>query len=370
MTEVKRLLGELRPALHFDADERFYADPPTVLVDNSYREGPSRDYATRLLTEDGEEIARVGHPDEARRLTLDYLRPDEYPSGDKPAKGDYLDPGFEWVADARRAHGTTAGANRVYGWIADSEDGGHWLQYWLFYFASTKGLPGVRAASGALGSFLHAGDWEMIQLHVPPGAESPDLATYAAHDYAFRVDDPSQVMSDGPPDVFVGVDSHASYPFPGRWRNLGKDLLQLVKALDDRCNPHGEPVRPTLEEIGEETHPWAWWPGRWGRSGPQSPALQDPWLDPDRFHREAHEVPDGLRVELAETGIVTPEDLPVTVERRDGRVVVSFDVPPELDEDWAGVLTLAFDPPGSSPPDQRVYDVSAPGEKLPLDSGR
>jgi hypothetical protein len=358
----------MRPTLRFDSEERFYTDPPRVLVDNSYHAGPSRDYVTRLVRSDGEEIARVGHPDERRRLTLEYLRPDMYPCEEAPLEGDYLDPGIEWVADARRAHLNTTARDRIYGWIADSPSGGHWLQYWFFYFASTKGLPGVRSASGTLGSFLHAGDWEMVQLHVPAGAETPDRATYAAHDYAFKVDDASQVMQGGAPSVFVGLDSHASYPFAGRWRNLGRDLLQLFKVLDDRCDAQGKSLRPTLEPLQEQTHPWAWWPGHWGRSGPRSPALQDPWLDPDVFHDDAHEVPDGWRgVELEEEGLIPPEDLPVTVARRDDRVVVSFSIPPDFEECWAGALTLAFYPLGVPRPKQLLYDVTEEGERLPID---
>jgi hypothetical protein len=369
MSRPESLLCQLAPALRFDAEERFFADPPTVLVHNDYRDGPSRDYATRLLRGDGAEIARVGHPDPDRRLTLDYLRPDEYPCGERTDDGDYLDPGFEWVADARRARGVPAeDANRVYGWIAESESGGHWLQYWFFYFASVKGLPGVRAASGILGQFLHAGDWEMVQFHVPAGAQTPDRATYAAHDYAFKVEDPTQVIDDGRPVVYVALDSHASYPLAGRWRNLGSGWpLQLFKKLDDRCDANGDRPETKFEAITSADHPWAWWPGSWGRPGPRSPACQRPWRDPDEFHREAHDVPDGWRGhELEEEGIVTPEDLPVTVEHSNGVVNVSFRVPDELEDGWAGILTLAFDPPGMALPDLREYDVTEPGTKPPL----
>lgn len=100
---------------------------------------------------------------------------------------DYLVPGPEPAADARRLHESEDHANVIYGRVAPRKEGGRWLQYWFFYFMSAKGVPGVRSATGPLGFGLHEGAWEMIQIALPEDGGTPLAATYAAHDHGHRI---------------------------------------------------------------------------------------------------------------------------------------------------------------------------------------
>ena len=96
------------------------------------------------------------------------------------------------------------------------------------------------------------------------------------------------------PVVYVGLNSHASYPRSGRWK--GKKLLGVVglDVLDDWCDGGGSRVRPGLLEVDEQTTPWLRWPGRWGSTddgirtkSPRGPAHQDKWKRPDEMHEHA-----------------------------------------------------------------------------------
>ena len=125
-------------------------------------------------------------------LTLDFLRAGTYADGQDGRDDDRLDAGPEPVADARRAHLDDEIADVAYGRVAPRRGGGLWLQYWLFYFHSAKGIPGVAGADGLLGAGLHQGDWELVQVGIPRaqvGAADPrpDVAVLAAHDYAHRI---------------------------------------------------------------------------------------------------------------------------------------------------------------------------------------
>ena len=48
--------------------------------------------------------------------------------------------------------------------------------------------------------------------------------------------------------------------------------------------------------------------------------------------------------------------IPVTIARDGGHVTVSFDIPPGLDDEWAGQLMLAVNS-AVGPPAARVYDL-------------
>lgn len=369
MTDLQQRLHDLRPCLNYDREEPFYADAAEVFVENRYADGPLVAYSTRLLRADGDVVAATDHHDPARRLHLGFLRPGTYPTSDPVLDGDHLDPGGEWVADARRGHVAAERANRIYGRIADSRAGGHWLQYWFFYFASVKGIPSVKSATGPLGFGLHAGDWEMIQLYVPQGASEPTRATYAAHAYAFRVDDvAAEEWPAGVPQVYVALGSHASYPRPGKWRNRGEGaVLGFFKKLDDRCLPDAS-VRPELIVLDDAADGWWSWPGRWGRShGPASPACQDQWTQPDDLHEHALDIGEGLRdVGLEETGGPPPGAPEVVMAQEGRRVTLTFDVPDEAEQTWAALLTLALDTAHLELPVAFAYDVTRRGRHRPL----
>jgi hypothetical protein len=365
MADWSRLLHDHRPLLVYDSRETYFADAASSLVVNAYDGGPGTPYRTRLMR-GKQELRPPGG------LSLASLA-DRYPGGETAHEDDFLVPGPEPAADARRLHGSPEHANVVYGRVAPRVGGGRWLQYWLFYFMSSKGVPGVRSATGPLGFGLHEGDWEMVQIALPEAGGPPVAATYAAHGHGHRIDWADVEQDGGAPVVYVALNSHASYPRSGRWK--GKKVAGLFKlgALDDWCDGGGMRLRPALQEIDERSAPWLRWPGRWGSTddglgtrSPRGPARQDKWKRPDEMHKAATPWRERWagRPGGQESAEPPPPPIPVTVTHEDGRVTVAFDIPPGLEEEWAGQLTLLVNRP-DGPPEPRVYDVTTPGVQQP-----
>jgi hypothetical protein len=372
MPDWSKMLNDYSPLLVYDSRETYFADAASSLVGNAFDGGPGAPYRTRLLRRQ-HELWDVGGD---AGLTLESLS-DRYSEWLEAHEDDYLVPGPEPAADARRLHQSEDHANVIYGRVAPRRAGGCWLQYWFFYFLSAKGIPGIRSATGPLGFGLHEGDWEMIQIAVPEHGRAPIAATYAAHDHGHSIAW-SEVEIDPEthaPIVYVALNSHASYPREGRWR--GKKLLGVVglDVLDDWCDAGGMRVRPALQEVDEDATPWLRWPGRWGSTddgirtkSPRGPACQDKWKRPDRMHEDATPWRERWAGPASELEAVTTEQaappITVTTVHDGGHVTVSFDVPPELEGEWAGQLTLAVNS-DAGPPTARVYDVTAPGVQGP-----
>jgi hypothetical protein len=262
----------------------------------------------------------------------------------------------------------------IYGRVAPRRGGGIWLQYWLFYFHSAKGIPGVQAADGLLGAGLHQGDWELVQLGIPAeGVElenpDPDVAILAAHDYAHFIDwQDADRDPDGALRVYVGRGSHATYPKPGRWKAKKRGPFRLG-ALGDIADAGGERRRPAVEVIRTGEPGWVGWPGIWGTTeskpilgggSPRGPWCQRPWRDPDGFASDAlswteHHVP------ALEAVAAPPESPGVTVVREGAEWRVTITVAPGTEDSWLGTLTLAST--GLDDADRLLwlYDVSWPG---------
>jgi hypothetical protein len=367
MPDWSKLLHDHRPILVYDSRETYFADAASSIVVNAFDGGPGEPYRTRLMR-GGQELPGAGG------LALASLS-DNYADGGRAEPDDHLAPGPEPAADARRLHMSPEHANVVYGRVAPRKGGGRWLQYWFFYFMSSKGVPGVRSATGPLGFGLHEGDWEMIQIAVPEDGGKPVGATFAAHDHGHSVswDDVEIEPGMDAPVVYVALNSHASYPRAGRWR--GKKVLGGVvglKALDDWCDAGGARIRATLQEIDERTTAWLRWPGRWGSTddgigtrSPRGPAQQDKWTHPDEMHAKATPWRDRWAGQPGmEAAAAPPPEFPVTVTREGGRVTVTFDVPADFEDEWAAQLVLALNAP-DGPPVPRLYDVSTPGVHAP-----
>jgi len=364
------LLTALRPLIRYDSRERYFADSAASFVENRFDGGPMTAYRTRLLRSDGTLIADAGGD-----LTLEFLRAGRYLNGQPVQDGDRLDAGPEPVADARRRHMEEAISDVVYGRVAPRSGGGLWLQYWLFYFHSAKGIPGISGAEGLLGAGLHQGDWEMVQVGIPSdqvGAADPkpDVAVLAAHDYAHRIAwDEVDRTEVGKWVVYVGRASHATYPKAGRWRGKKRGPFSF-DVLDDFADGGGVRREPEVQPIRTGAPVWVGWPGFWGSTkpkpvvgggSPRGPWKQGPWRDPDRFAKDAlpwrqHHVPPQEALEAAAAPTLPPA---VVVGRAGADWTIAIVVPEGTEAAWAGTLTLASN--GESGPLLWAYDVSSPG---------
>ncbi len=370
--EHGHLLTDFRPTLRYDRQERYFADSAAGFVENHFDAGPMANYDTRLVRSDGRVIARA-----AGKLTLGFLGAGSYHDGRPVQDDDRLDGGPEPVADARRLHAEEGNADVAYGRVAPRRGGGVWLQFWLFYFHSAKGIPGIQSADGLLGAGLHQGDWELVQVGIPKdrlGSPDPvpDVAVLASHDYAHRI---AWKEVDSEPDgswsVYVGRGSHASFPKAGRWKGKKRGPFSF-DALDDIADGAGARRRPVVQLIRLGEPAWVGWPGAWGATkakpvvgggSPRGPWRQRPWRDPDGFADDAqpwmeHHVPPQ---ELAEAALA-PVPPPAVTVGRDGRDwTITIAMPEGTEDSWAGTLTLAANGVSDAGPVIRVYDVSLPG---------
>jgi len=369
--EYGHLLANLRPVLRYDTRERYFAATVEGFVENQFADGPMLGYASRLLRGDGSLIATADDD-----LRVEFLARDRYADGSPADEDDVLDAGPEPVADARRLRERARHVDAVYARVAPRRDGGVWLQWWLFYFQSAKRIPGVRGAEGLLGAGLHQGDWELVQVGIPAGRLAdpepvPDVAVLAAHGYAHKIAwDEVDLEPGGGWAVYVGRDSHASFPKPGRWRGKKRGPFSF-DVLEDIADGGGESRRPPVQVIRAGEPAWVGWPGRWGATkpapligggSPRGPWRQRPWRDPDGFAAAAqpwtkHHVP---ALELLETTAAALAPVPaVTVGRSGADWTITIAMAPGTEHDWAGVLTLVAG--GVQGPVVRAYDVTLTG---------
>ena len=167
--------------------------------------------------------------------------------------------------------------HRIYGRVVPSTrpGGGWWLQYWLFYLVNDRFDP------DAGGPIHHEGDWEMVQVRVPPAdadpgrpADAPAEVTYSQHEGASRRRWGLAKRQDGRLVVFAARGTHACYPRRTHW-------------IFDRTDGRFE-ADPVLERINEGAA-WPNWPGRWGggRGSPEALGPRPAWRDPDGYHAAA-----------------------------------------------------------------------------------
>jgi hypothetical protein len=313
MTDLE-LLRRFSPVLRYDTHEAFFADHPDVFIGL-------------------ESVTLNGRP-----ITLAELPGDRGSGAQRCKSDDHLaDSDRDYRRQAREGHDNPLLADRVFGRVARGHDQRRWLQYWFFYIYNDAGL------GGRFG--LHEGDWEMIQLRLPDGADEPDLAIYAQHDYAQRRDwdDVERDGGDGPPIVYPARGTHASYFQRG---------VHKTAAWWDVADGSGIAVRPRLAEIAEPPEPWLLWPGRWGDTRPRIPGLDSysprgpgchsQWDDPAKLLDKVREH------QMA----VAPETPRVQVRRDGGRLRVDFDF-----------RTLLA---GESAPDRLVLTIASPGTGTPV----
>jgi hypothetical protein len=93
-------------------------------------------------------------------------------------------------------------ANRLYGRVVHDASDKIWLQYWLYYYYDPQ--------ENFLGSGVHEGDWEMVQVRLD-ALGTPEAAAYAQHGGGEICGWSEVAEVDDHPVVYVARDSHASY---------------------------------------------------------------------------------------------------------------------------------------------------------------
>jgi hypothetical protein len=282
----QRLLEQFVPTLHFDALERWRPGPVgpyltrAAVLDGSEQALPDTPPAEPAMKEHGGEPKARLNPLPKERLRLDdQIRSNELLGVFGP------DQGFD-------------GGGTAYGRV-EAQDGGFFLQYWLFYADNPCVLPPGR----------HDGDWELVQVRVERagGGFAATQVTLAEHGKPVTMKVEAGPAGHGP-EVFVAVDSHACY---------FKSGSQPMLPLSDICQPQTTVgVKPAVVPFpfAAAEEDWMHWAGRWGMDGalgtrvalglglkrtprllrrlnfgagesPPSPGLQKSWPSPEAFAR-------------------------------------------------------------------------------------
>ena len=398
MGEHDELLSRFQPALRYDSNEQFFADSAA-----QYTDAPG--IQLRRVPQGGKPGAVLASSVPAGsepRLTLDFLGPQTYGSGETVQKTDVIgvrgrDYREQYVA-LRIARPDLN--NRVYARAVEATGGRLWLQYWFFYFYNDYQL--------ALGFGTHEGDWECVQLRLGPAGDVPDIAVYAQHSHGEKRNwEDVEKLADSPdtPVAYIARGSHAAYFEPG---------YHETEAWYDIADGKRPAPKLALEIVDDETHAWMRWPGRWGdttprdrgaaldTSAPTGPGSKRHWRDPNRLLdkskpsvlRTAPRAPDvkitrgagnKLRIDYDFTSrTVAPRALVVTVNSRNekgvppithtfdevadratGTITTDIELHPERHYD-VYASTVAGDPPQPSASRLTEIDPIAGAEKPKL----
>ncbi|HEU4945341.1 MAG TPA: hypothetical protein VFT10_09295 [Solirubrobacterales bacterium] len=231
--EKLELLRRFAPTLHFDALER-------------WRPASADPYMRRSTFLDAKEHSLPGTPP-AEAAMLGHL--EELESRINPLPGG-PDPDTQRRSNQMLAtfgpEQDLATAGACYGRVIPGEPNERFLQYWLFYPDNPCVLPPGR----------HDGDWELVQVHLRETGDDVEAvgATLAGHG---KPETRPFHSKRGGPDVYVAVDSHASYFDKGS---------QPTLPLSDVCTPMSPGTVPNVMPIpvSPTKVDWAHWHGRWG----------------------------------------------------------------------------------------------------------
>ncbi len=172
----------------------------------------------------------------------------------------------------------------AYGREVPADDGGRWLQYWLYY-------PYQDQDRGIVRTGRHAADWELVQYRVDDDDHLLE-AVYAQHSGGERCG-AGEVELSGHPIVYAARGSHASYFHAGTRDRMWPDP-------NDEADGQGAMTRPELVEISATDPPWMTYPEPWGPSrarffipgeqdSPKGPAFQPERWDAGAFAAGAHD---------------------------------------------------------------------------------
>ena len=232
--ENLELLRRFAPTLHFDGLERWrpcLADP--YMRRSSFIDGEDKDGRPGTPPAEAAMLAHLKEP----KSQISPL-----PGG--PDRHSHRRSNRMLAAFGPEQDLATAGS--CYGRVVPGSSDEHFLQYWLFYPDNPCVLPPGR----------HDGDWELVQVRVRGSGESAEAvdATLAGHGKPETR--PLKSSSRGP-DVYVAVDSHASYFVEG---------AQPTLPVSDVCKPMSPGAVPTVVPlpIAPMKVDWAHWHGRWG----------------------------------------------------------------------------------------------------------
>jgi hypothetical protein len=328
------LLQRFQPALRYDSNEQFFADHAAQYTDTPGVE-------LRRSTGPGQPptiLARAVPRGNEAKLTLGYLGRETYADGTAVDKIDVISvAGRDYREQYVRLRQSRPDlSNRIYGRAAEV-NGRLWLQYWAWYFYNDYQL--------ALGFGTHEGDWESVQFRMGIDGDVPDVAVYAQHRNGEKRDweDVEKTGDGDTPVVYVARGSHAAYFEAG---------FHQTEAFYDVADGKRPAPKLALEIIGDATHAWMRWPGRWGdtvprdrgnaldQSSPTGPGTKRHWRDPDILLNNAKAAPvlrksptapevtirraQGNRMQIDydfSTRTVHPRALVVTVNSRDEKGV-------------------------------------------------
>jgi hypothetical protein len=365
VSQPDQLLAQYRPVVQYDSLESYHADSAAIITDRP---------GNVLKRLDGSVLAAAtagGPSGGAPVLTLGFLRPNKYPTGEPVLATDYVDEtGKDYVKAGREMHARPGYANKVHGRVA-VQNGVSWLQYWFFMYYDDPGF---------LGFGTHEGDIEMIQLRL--GADGrPDEVSYAQHRSGVRAPWSEVEQQQGAPVVYSARGTHASMLRAGT-------LYSGRSFLPDHNDNRGPRVRPDLVPLAVETTPWALWPGFWGSTRPPDVDLGQigieansptglprhlPWRDPASFHAacEPDVLPPVGAIQTADLGAPPAPVLEVTPVPERGVVRIKYTIPSDVGTPATGLVIGVGSPGDGGPPATTlIRDPGLSGEiEAPLGAG-
>jgi hypothetical protein len=356
--DTTALLTQFRPVVQYDSLESYYTDWAAIITD----------CPTNVLKRADGTVLAVAGPSSGgmAELSLDFLQPQTYPSGEPVQATDYIvEVGSNYVAEARKMHAMAGYANRVHGRVVE-QAGVTWLQYWFFMYYDDPGF---------LGFGTHEGDIEMIQLRLAPSGQ-PEAVTYAQHRSGVSAAWDEVEQQNSAPVVYSARGTHASMLRKG-------DLVISDRSLvPDHNDAKGPRVQLELIALSEAQTPWAFWPGHWGGTKPESGLLgkvgveanspaalggHTAWKDPAGFHAscDAADLPPVGEAHVS--GVQAPPAplLEVEHDATNGTVKVKYQIPPGPPGAAPASLVIGVDSSnGSLPPATTVVHLAGSAGEL------
>jgi hypothetical protein len=352
------LLAQYRPVVQYDSLESYYTDWAAIITDRP---------GNILKRADGTVIAVAGPPSGGvAQLNLGFLQPQTYPNGQPVAGTDYIvEVGSDYVTQARQMHATPGYANKAHGRVAVDSTGATWLQYWFFMYYDDPGF---------LDLGTHEGDIEMIQLKLAPNGQ-PQAVSYAQHRSGVAADWDQVEQQNSSPVVYSARGTHASMLRSG-------DLVSDRSFLPDHNDAQGPRVQLELITLSQAQTPWAFWPGHWGGTKPETqilgqagieansptaPNQHQAWTHPAAFHAACDTADLPPIGQAQRTTLPTPAQpvLQVQHDANRGVVNVTYQIPPTSSGPPATSLVIGVDSSnGRLPPATTVFPITKPTGEL------